>query len=116
MTRLLRPGKITKQWFPLKRGRGAIGSASALQAEGLGFESPRLHFPVIIARGKRLVPFRTQKLRLFAPMVLHFCGCGRVGRCRFIFEKDPVSKDAGSSVVCAAGVPVVPVVELNGGR
>ena len=28
-------------------------------------------------------------------MVLHFCGCGRVGRCRFIFEEDPVSKDAG---------------------
>nr|DAR98526.1 MAG TPA: hypothetical protein [Caudoviricetes sp.] len=29
-------------------------------------------FSVVIARGKRLVPFRTQKLRLFAPMVLHF--------------------------------------------
>ena len=26
--------EIAKQWFPLKRGRGAIGSASALQAEG----------------------------------------------------------------------------------
>ena len=54
---------------------------------------------MIIARGKRLVPFRTQKLRLFAPMVLHFCGCGRVGHRRFIFEKDPVSKDAGSFVI-----------------
>ena len=71
---------------------------------------------MIIARGKRLVPFRTQKLRLFAPMVLHFCGCGRVGRCRFIFEEDPVSKDTGSFVVCAADVSTVPVVELNGER
>ena len=34
-------------------------------------------------------------------MVLHFCGCGRVGHRRFIFEKDPVSKDAGSFVVSA---------------
>ena len=56
---------------------------------------------MVIARGKRLVPFRTQKLRLFAPMVLHFCGCGRVGHRRFIFEKAPVSKDTGSFVMSA---------------
>ena len=37
-------------------------------------------------------------------MVLHFCGCGRVGHRRFIFEKDPVSKDAGSFVIFAVGV------------
>ena len=34
-------------------------------------------------------------------MVLHFCGCGRVGHRRFIFEKDPVLKDTGSFVVSA---------------
>ena len=66
---------------------------------------------MIIARGKRLVPFRTQKLRLFAPMVLHFCGCGRVGRCRFIFEKDPVSRDAGSFVIYA--VPLLGALGLG---
>ena len=52
---------------------------------------------MVIARGKRLVPFRTQKLRLFAPMVLHFCGCGRVGHRRFIFEpRTPCRKTWGS--------------------
>ena len=36
----------------------------------------------VIARGKRPVPFRTRKLSLCAPMVLHPPGCGRVGRRR----------------------------------
>ena len=47
---------------------------------------------MVIARGKRLVPFRTQKLRLFAPMVLHFCGCGRVGHRGFFYSRgeDPI--------------------------
>ena len=43
-------------------------------------------FSVVIARGKHPVPFRTRKLRLFALMVLHFCGCGRVGRRRFFIQ------------------------------
>ena len=68
---------------------------------------------MVIARGKRLVPFRTQKLRLFAPMVLHFCGCGRVGHRRFIFEKDPVSKDTGSFVVFAKVVVSADVMRGN---
>ena len=68
---------------------------------------------MVIARGKRLVPFRTQKLRLFAPMVLHFCGCGRVGHRRFIFEKDPVSKDAGSFVIFAEIVVFAVVVSAD---
>ena len=37
---------------------------------------------VVIAAGKRPVPFRTRKLSLSAPMVLHSSGCGRVGHCR----------------------------------
>src|ERR1700712_1749060 len=36
----------------------------------------------VTARGKRPVPFRTRKLSLSAPMVLHPPGCGRVGRRR----------------------------------
>ena len=35
-----------------------------------------------IAAGKRPVPFRTRKLSLPAPMVLHSRGCGRVGHRR----------------------------------
>ena len=37
---------------------------------------------MVIAAGKRPVPFRTRKLRLPAPMVLHPPGCGRVGHRR----------------------------------
>jgi hypothetical protein len=37
---------------------------------------------VVIAVGKRPVSFRTRKLSLPAPMVLHLGGCGRVGRRR----------------------------------
>ena len=37
---------------------------------------------VAIAQGKRPVPFRTRKLSLAAPMVLHPRGCGRVGHRR----------------------------------
>ena len=36
---------------------------------------------VIIAQGTHLFPFRTEKLSLEAPMVLH--NSGRVGRCQF---------------------------------
>ena len=39
-------------------------------------------FAVVIAAGKRPVPFRTRKLSLPAPMVLHSRGCGRVGHRR----------------------------------
>ena len=41
---------------------------------------------VVIAWGKRPVPFRTRKLRLTAPMVLQPGGCGRVGHRRTHFE------------------------------
>ena len=37
---------------------------------------------VVFAMGSRPVPFRTRKLSLSAPMVLHSGGCGRVGRRR----------------------------------
>lgn len=40
-------------------------------------------FPVVIARGKHLFPFRTEPLSLSAPMVLGPQGPGRVGRRRF---------------------------------
>src|SRR6266496_3685316 len=42
---------------------------------------------VVIASGKRPVPFRTRKLSLTAPMVLQPKGCGRVGHRRTQFRK-----------------------------
>lgn len=43
----------------------------------------------VIAAGKRPVPFRTRKLSLPAPMVLHSTGCGRVGHRRNIIHGRP---------------------------
>src|SRR4030088_2427305 len=42
-------------------------------------------FPVALARGKHLFPFRTEPLSPSAPMVLGSQGPGRVGRRRFFF-------------------------------
>src|SRR6476659_1139563 len=41
-------------------------------------------FPVVMAWGKHLFPFRTEQLSPTAPMVLGSQGPGRVGRRRFI--------------------------------
>ena len=41
-------------------------------------------FPVAMARGKHLFPFRTEQLSPSAPMVLGPQGPGRVGRRRFL--------------------------------
>ena len=40
------------------------------------------NFPVTMAKGIHLFPYRTQKLSLSAPMVLGWRRPGRVGRCR----------------------------------
>ena len=47
-----------------------------------GRERQPKNVSVVIAQGKRPVPFRTRKLSLAAPMVLHPRGCGRVGHRR----------------------------------
>ena len=52
--------------------------------EGAGLDQ----FPVAMARGKHLFPFRTEPLSPSAPMVLGPQGPGRVGRRRFIFTVD----------------------------
>src|SRR3954469_23704567 len=43
---------------------------------------------VVLASGKRPVPFRTRKLSLTAPMVLQPKGCGRVGHRRTQHEEE----------------------------
>lgn len=47
-----------------------------------GGGAPAGRVTAVIATGKRPVPFRTRKLSLSAPMVLHSTGCGRVGHRR----------------------------------
>ena len=49
-------------------------------------------FPVAMARGKHLFPFRTEKLSLSAPMVLGSQGPGRVGRRRFSLKSRPLGR------------------------
>src|ERR1700747_1054896 len=46
-------------------------------------------FPVVMARGKHLFPFRTEQLSPSAPMVLGSKGPGRVGRRRFFSVRRP---------------------------
>src|SRR4028119_1232729 len=46
-------------------------------------------FPVAMARGKHLFPFRTEQLSPSAPMVLGPQGPGRVGRRRFFDDGPP---------------------------
>ena len=70
-------------------GRGLDGfdfSRMWFRGSGWGFQGswrPGLaKFPVAMARGKHLFPFRTEQLSPSAPMVLGPQGPGRVGRRR----------------------------------
>src|SRR6266576_4129191 len=69
-------------------GRGLDGFFDTRVAlcsfEGPG-EAVSRPFPVALARGKHLFPFRTEKLSPSAPMVLGPRGPGRVGRRRFFY-------------------------------
>src|SRR5580704_2583386 len=56
--------------------------------EGPGGEVSR-NFPVALARGKHLFPFRTEQLSPSALMVLGPHGPGRVGRRRFFLKGPP---------------------------
>ncbi len=50
-------------------------------------------FPVVIATGFHLFPFRTEKLSPNAPMVLHTRG--RVGRRHFTRQASRIERDSG---------------------
>jgi hypothetical protein len=69
-------------------GRGLDGLISRFNGKLCSFEGPLglAQFPVAIAWGKHLFPFRTEQLSPTAPMVLGSQGPGRVGRRRFILE------------------------------
>src|SRR3954447_10407971 len=75
--------------------RGLDGLFDSLVAL-CGFEGHRegevsRQFPVVMARGKHLFPFRTEQLSPSAPMVLGPQGPGRVGRRRFNQRNEPPS-------------------------
>src|SRR5437762_1892065 len=58
----------------------ASGPAQAVSRPGPC--DPATSMPVVIGAGSHPFPFRTRKLSLLPPMVLHGKLCGRVGRCR----------------------------------
>src|SRR3954447_3985256 len=61
----------------------ASGAPRASERAGLE------RFPVALAWGKHLFPFRTEQLSPTAPMVLGLHGPGRVGRRRFFTREPP---------------------------
>ena len=69
--------------------RSATLSCLLRPAEGVGGGCwSHLHrVTATMAKGKRPAPFRTRKLSLSAPMVLHGRLCGRVGRRRTYLQK-----------------------------
>ena len=74
--------------------RGLDGFSFRYPVALCGFEGHRggvlsHRFPVAMARGKHLFPFRTEQLSPSAPMVLGPQGPGRVGRRRFFSHNGP---------------------------
>ena len=62
---------------------GVVPGVALCSFEGRWEASVSRVFPVALARGKHLFPFRTEQLSPSAPMVLGLKGPGRVGRRRF---------------------------------
>ena len=93
-------------------GRGLDGLISRFFGRLCSFEGPLglEQFPVAIAWGKHLFPFRTEQLSPTAPMVLGLRGPGRVGRRRFFTHEPPfgrlvvVNGAAGPNQVPSASV------------
>ena len=74
--------------------------------ESFGRDSRRKtssQFPVAMAKGYHLFPYRTQKLRPSAPMVLGWTRPGRVGRCRNP-DREAWMRNLRASLFCGFGV------------
>ena len=82
--------------------RGPERSLISPKAKPLAAERGLYKFPVAMARGKHLFPFRTEPLSPSAPMVLGPQGPGRVGRRRFF--SDPVSASRGGVFCLGKGI------------
>src|SRR3954453_4228416 len=72
-------------------GTRSLAGCAVLKARGPD------KFPVAIAWGKHLFPFRTEQLSPTAPMVLGPHGPGRVGRRRFFLREPPVGGSSSLS-------------------
>src|SRR5690625_4147678 len=87
-------------WFPVVGwgglGRDPVGFPTTVLV--LGVCGVGVRVTVVIAWGKRPVPFRTRKLRLTAPMVLHPGGCGRVGHRRTHITVGGVGQHSSASL------------------
>ena len=91
-------------------GRGLDGFLFDTRSLALcSFEGPRGavsdQFPVAMARGKHLFPFRTEPLSPSAPMVLGPQGPGRVGRRRFFCNPARVSHERGFLFAVTGSTP-----------
>jgi len=76
--------------------------------------SPGPPLPVVIGSGAHPFPFRTRKLSLIPPMVLHAKVCGRVGRCRhYSLETRPRTSVRGR--VCCTATRAGPRTARPGG-
>ena len=64
--------------------------------------------PVVIGAGSHPFPFRTRKLSLLPPMVLHGKLCGRVGRCRQLIDEARCVRKPQRAFVCQAGSDLLP--------
>src|SRR5437870_10192801 len=88
-------------------GRGLDGFFCDARVALCSFEGPGAavsrRFPVALARGKHLFPFRTEQLSPSAPMVLGSQGPGRVGRRRFFVTWGPPSGGPWSLWRCDRG-------------
>ena len=101
-TQGLRPYEHVRDWFGLRQpychrllcgfqgavsmGFGGFALALFLYPFARLFLFNCIHFPVTMARGFHLFPFRTQQLSLFAPNVLGWTRPGRLGRRRNSFS------------------------------
>jgi hypothetical protein len=76
-------------------------------------------FPVALAWGKHLFPFRTEQLSPTAPMVLGLRGPGRVGRRRFFSIEPPTGRldvvNARRSRLGRTWASAAPPADVNGG-
>jgi hypothetical protein len=70
--------------------------------------------PVVIGSGSHPFPFRTRKLSLIPPMVLHGKLCGRVGRCRHYSSESPRGSLRGLSLCTPAGAAASAVSHAHG--
>src|SRR5204863_9589305 len=78
-------------------GQAEKGLPSEARGRERRREPQAASLPVVIGSGFHPFPFRTRKLSLIPPMVLHGKLCGRVGRCRqsYTTAEGPMRKRVG---------------------